>query len=80
MTDQQRYDDFCARLAAPYAERIGEVSGLWPLFGMPPEPDAMRSEELWIQGGENGMRWPENIETAILYVEFYHVTEPIPCA
>ena len=59
MTEQQLYDDFCAREeGAPYAERRGEVSAFWPMFGLPITPGAVRSEELWIQGGENGMQWP----------------------
>jgi len=61
MTNDRYYDDFLARLQAPYAERRGEVSGFTPLFGQPVEPGAIRSEEMWIQGGENGMQWPETL-------------------
>jgi len=73
MTNDRHYDDFCDRLLAPYAERRGEVSGFTPLFGLPPTPGAMRTEEMWLTSVENGMQAPLNLGLAISQVRINHL-------
>ena len=73
MTNDRYFDDFLAReQGAPYAERRGEVSAFWPMFGLPITSGAVRSEEMWIQGGESGMQAPTDMAGALETVRAKH--------